>query len=118
MRTDPAELRRQVAALGRRGRGGRFPEELRAALIVYARQQRGRGDVLRKIARSTGVSAGTIQRWTVSDGETARSQALVPVVVREQGAVLAGALTLKAPGGYQVEGLSVVTAAELLLRLE
>ena len=57
----------------------------------------------------------SISRWTKPDGMATR--ALVSVVLRDERAVGTGSLTLCAPGGYQVEGLCVVTAAELRRRL-
>ena len=112
---ESGELRRRVMALGRRTRGARIPEELRAEVIRYAEERRRSGDGVRKIARSLGVSPESIRRWT-TPGTIKRTRALVPVVVREQDEGVK-ALTVVAPGGYRVEGLTVSSAAALLREL-
>lgn len=113
---DAGELRRRVMALGRRTRGARIPEELRAEVINYARERRRCGDGVRRIARALGVSPESIRRWT-TPGAVGRTRALVPIVVRDDRQGAPEAVTVIAPGGYRVEGLTVVTAAALLRAL-
>ena len=117
MKRDPGDLRRQVMALGRRTRGARLPDGLRATVIRYAQERRRRGDGLIEIARSIGVSPESIRRWTTSIGATAKTRALVPIIVREDDDAGVGSVVVSAPGGYRVEGLTVASAAELLRRL-
>lgn len=112
---ESGELRRRVMALGRRTRGARIPEELRAEVIGYAAEQRRCGDGVRKIARSLGVSPESIRRWT-TPSTIKRSRALVPIVLREDDDTVKG-ITVIAPGGYRVEGLSITSAAALLREL-
>ena len=114
MGMEAGDLRREVAALGRRSRGERLPVDLRARLIRHARERPGRGDSLNEIARSVGVSMQSISRWTTQAEMGVRARALVPVVVRASAAVVSGLMTLHAPGGYRIENLSVAAAAELL----
>ncbi len=111
---DGFELGRRVLALGRRGQGARIPVELRAELIRYAGERRRCGEGVGGIARTLGVSAESIRLWTRSD--TIR-RALVPIVVRAEPPVVAGAVTVVAPGGYRVEGLTIAATAELLRHL-
>ena len=120
MRTNAEDFRRQVIALGRRTRGARFPDALRAAIIGHARQRRQQGEGVRKIAQSVGVSPESIRRWTTSGAMPYRSKrrALVPIMVqREHDNVVVDSVIVSAPGGYRVEGLSVAAAADLLRRL-
>ena len=118
MGMEPGDLRREVAALGRRSRGERLPVDLRARLIRHARERRGRGDSLSEIARSAGVSMQSISRWTMQAEVRVRGRGLVPVVVRASAAAVSGLMTLHAPGGYRIENLSVGAAVELLRGLE
>lgn len=112
MAEELARIRRDVAALGPRRRGGRVPGALRGAIGAYARRERARGVAFGAIATAVGVSKESIRRWV----QGARSRALLPVVVRD--AVDDGpGVTLTAPGGYRVERLTLVQAAELLRRL-
>jgi transposase len=120
MKWEADELRRRVKALGRRTRGARLPEALRRAIGEYAREQRRRGEGVRAIAQSVGVSTESIRRWA-SSGDArapeARTAPLVPIVVRDGDDRARGEISVCAPGGYRVEGLTVAAAAELLRRL-
>ena len=66
MTSETGELRRRVMALGRRTRGARIPDELRAEVIRYAMERRQHGDGVCAIAHALGVSSESIRRWTVS----------------------------------------------------
>jgi len=113
---EPGDLRRRVMALGRRTRGARLPDGLRAELIRYALERRQRGDGVIEIARSLGVSPESVRRWTTSS-TIKRTRTLVPIVVREDHDVGAELVTVIAPGGYRVEGLTITSAAALLREL-
>lgn len=117
MQIESKELRQRVVALGRRTRGARIPEDLREEIVRHALERRRRGDAVRTIARSVGVAPESVRRWTrrLSPG---RSRSLVPVVVRDDLDDAGGdVVTVTAPGGYRVEGLTVASAAALLRHL-
>lgn len=116
MASEAGELRRRVMALGRRTRGARLPDKLRAEVIRYAMERRRRGDGVRRIGQALGVSPESIRRWT-TPSTTGRTRALVPIVVRDDDDAPTGPLTLTAPGGYRLDGLSVTSAAALLRAL-
>lgn len=119
MSSEAGELRRRVMALGRRTRGARIPDELRTEVIRYAMERRRHGDGVRRIAQALGVSPESIRRWTTrtTPSATGRARALVPIVVRDDDDAPTGVLTLTAPGGYRVDGLTVTSAAALLRAL-
>lgn len=85
-------------------------------MIRYAIERRRHGDGVRRIAHALGVSPESIRRWT-TPSTTGRTRALVPVVVSDDDDVPTGLLTLTAPGGYRVDGLTIATAAALLRAL-
>ena len=116
MASEAGDLRRRMMALGRRTRGARIPDELRAEVIRYAMERRRHGDGVRTIAQALGVSPESIRRWT-TPSTTGRTRALVPIVVRSDSDAPTELLTLSAPGGYRVDGLTVDTAAALLRAL-
>lgn len=116
MASEAGELRRRVMALGRRTRGARIPDELRAEVIRYAMERRRHGDGVRPIAHALGVAPESVRRWTTPNA-TGRTRALVPIVVRDDDDARTGVLTLTAPGGYRVDGLTVASAAALLRAL-
>jgi hypothetical protein len=94
--------------------GARVPPALRAAIAAYARDERAAGASCRAIAHRLGVSSESIRRWARPGSPHDGAAALVPVhVVAEAGRPL----TVWAPTGYRVEGLSVAETAELLRRL-
>jgi len=103
-------------ALGRRTRGARIPDELRAEVIRYAMERRRHGDGLREIAQALGVSPESIRRWT-TPMSVRQTRALVPIVVRDDDDAPTGPLAVTAPGGYRVDGLTVASAAALLRAL-
>src|SRR5438128_2397344 len=107
------KLRRRVEALGSRHRGARMPARLRAAIAVYAGNERTAGATCRVIAERLGVSAESIRRWTKRTPARTGGD-LLPVRVIAEAAVT---LTVWSPTGYRVDGLSVPEAAELLRRL-
>jgi len=116
MAREAGELRRRVMALGRRTRGARIPEELRAEVIDYAIERRRCGDGVRKIAGALGVSPESIRRWTAPPA-AGRARALVPIVVREDDDASPRPVTVTSPSGYRVEGLTIASAAALLRAL-
>jgi hypothetical protein len=103
-------------ALGRRTRGARIPDELRAEVVRYAIERRRHGDGVRRIARALGVSSESIRRWTTPTA-IGRARVLVPIVVRDDDDAPTGPLALTAPGGYRIDGLTVASAAALLRAL-
>ena len=116
MASEAGDLGRRVKALGRRTRGARIPDKLRAEVIRYAMERRQHGDGVRKVAQALGVSPESVRRWTTPN-TTGRTRALVPIVVRDDDDAPTGLLTLTAPGGYRVGGLTVASAAALLRAL-
>ena len=114
MKREVSELRRQVKVLGPRHRGARIPPSLRAAIAVYAGDERAAGASCRGIAERLGVSAESIRRWTVRTPVRDGGGELVPVRVIAEAA---GRLTIWSPAGYRVDGLSIHAAAELLRSL-
>ena len=114
---------------GRKGGALPFPEALRVFAVRYAEQTVEAGGTVVEAAAKLGVSAPTLYEWrkgrTAGSAKrkkrTERSGVLVPVRVGERPAeaavAQAGPLTVVAPGGFRVEGLSVEAAAALLRKL-
>ena len=88
---------------------------LQAELTRYAVERQHRGDAVRAIAQAVGLSPESIRRWTMAS-PTRRRRALVPVVVHDHDEDRAG-ISVVAPSGYRVEGLTVASAAALLREL-
>ena len=108
--------KKAVSGLGRRGRTTRIPDDVRAAVLTYARSERERGVKWREIARAVGLSESVLVRWTSGERRHPQSARIVPVRVAlpQSGVALAGGVTLVSPSGYRVEGLAVIDALEVL----
>jgi transposase-like protein len=132
MEKELEQFRQEVERLreGRKRGGMPYPEAMRAFAVRYVSQSLEAGGSLAQAATALGVSEPTLQAWRKGKPAAHRrakagteGQALVPVVVSEakkSGRPVepqAGGLTVVAPGGFRVEGLSVEAAAALLRKL-
>jgi transposase-like protein len=109
MDKEAAILRRDLARV-ETGRGRRYPAELRARVVTWARRRRAAGASWEEIKRELGQKFDTVRRWCVDHGET---KALVPVrVVATQ--VPSRTLSVVSPAGFRIDGLSAAEAAALL----
>ena len=107
-----AELRAEFARLGNRGRGKRYPKELRALAIAWARVRREEGVTWRRVAERIGLRTETVRRWCASEAEPRATPGLVPVEV-----VATDRVAVVSPTGWRLEGLSVADAARLVRSL-
>jgi transposase len=114
---------------GRNGGALPFPAALRAFAVRYAEHVVEAGGTVVGAAAKLAVSAPTLYEWrkgrTAGNSRrkpTEKSEVLVPVRVGERPAeaavARAGPVTVVAPGGFRVEGLSVEAAAQLLRKLK
>ena len=105
-------LRELVAAAGQGRRRPRFAKPERARIAVWARGEIKRGNDLRVLSEALGLHANTLRKWLADAPAEAAAPGLLPVRVAAERP--AARLTLVTPGGYRVEGLSVVQVRELL----
>jgi hypothetical protein len=105
------EIRRLRATLARRegGRGKRFAPELRRQIAAVGRRLRDAGQSWFRIGREIGLPGETVRRLC----EAAPSFVAVEVVDD----VVARDLVVVAPTGYRVEGLDINAVVALLARL-
>lgn len=137
MEKELEQFRQEVERLraGRQRGSLPYPEVLRAFAVRYLAHALETGGTFAGAAKALGVSEPTLQAWRKGkpaahrrDKSGAQGQELVPVVVSEAkkpgrpamgqpAAAQAGPLTVVAPGGFRVEGLSLEAAAQLLRKL-
>jgi hypothetical protein len=105
------EVRKLRATLARRegGRGRRFAPELRRQIAAVGRRLRDEGQSWFRIGREIGLPGETVRRLCEA------AAGFVAVEVVDDAA--ARALVVVAPNGYRVEGLDVETVVALLARL-
>lgn len=102
-------LRRRLARLPR-GRGVRFPADLRAEVTAWITDRRAAGAWWSELERELGVSSVTLKRWATP--RTGRMVAMRPVDVIDAPAT--ETVTLVAPNGLRIEGVPVETAIAIL----
>jgi len=132
MEQELEQFRQEVERLraGRQRGGLPYPEAMRAFAVRYLTQAQEAGRTFAEVALTLGVSEPTLQAWRKGKKAAHRRAkaeaprpALVPVEVTEPkkperpSAAPTGTLTVVAPGGFRVEGLSVEAAAQLLRKL-
>ena len=111
MARDCTELRNAIAESRVGQTRWRCPAPLRDEIVGFAQERRREGASVRKTARELGVSESSLNRWLQkADGR------LRPVRVIEKPSSR-DSLVLITPGGYRLEGLSSMSAAEVLRRL-
>jgi hypothetical protein len=111
MDTEAFRLRSELARV-EKGRGKRYPAELQARVVQWAKRRRSAGASWQQIKRELGQRFDTVRRWCQAP-TTARDRALVPVrVVSEQTVVRT--VSVVSPSGFRVDGLTLSEAAALL----
>ena len=115
------EIRSELATLGERTRGFKYPEGFCRRVAVHVRRCLSTGDHATSIAASLTIPWTTLSRWLESYPE-GRSTSLVPVQLLEGTPVVSAVrghspLALVTPKGFRLEGLGLEQAAELLRRL-
>jgi len=95
-------------------RGKRYPAELKARVVEFARARRSEGASWGEISADLGVAFETVRRWCLAAGARS-SHALVPVhVVPERVERL---VSVASPSGYRIEGLTLPDAVAALREL-
>lgn len=101
---------------GDRSRGApRYPHEMRAFAVAHGRAAIAREQTVASAARTLGITAVTLAAW-MKASEPARVRR-VEVVPEQPGTVRDTTVTVTAPSGHAVTGLSVADAAALLRAL-
>ena len=115
-----AEFHARLAALGRRGPGQRYPDDLRMQAVGLANALLASGMSRYAISKKLGVRSDTLRRWC---GASSKPRAVEPVVIAPASAPVrprataGNGIAVTSPDGWRIDGLSVAGAAELLGRL-
>jgi len=103
------ELRQAIEKLEGRGRGKRYPTELRDRILGYVEARISDGVTLEKIGEEIAMSWRTLSRWR---SERRGGFKKVEVAVETKKTV-----TVHGPCGVRVDGLDLDETAELIRRL-
>jgi predicted transcriptional regulator len=106
-------LRAELAGIERRGRGHRYPPELRKRVTAYAVAHHADGTTPREIGDELGMDSRTVERWLEKEHVSGFEQ----LIVQQDAHAPAGRLVVHGPGGVRIEGLDLDALAELLRKL-
>ncbi len=110
MEREAKRLQREISKY-ERGRGRRYPVELRARVASLEGERRADGASWIAMAAELGLGLDKVRRWCAEQKPGTR--ALVPVtVVADRGHE--GRVSIVSPAGYRVDGLLLKEAVELL----
>lgn len=104
-------LKQELDALGPRGRGHRYPKSLREAVVSYVLTARRDGQTWQKLVNELGIGAITLQRWC-EDPTSCSTITPLRVVTRDK--PCSEAVTVVAPNGWRIEGLTFEMALRLM----
>lgn len=118
MPDDIDTLKDDIADL-HRGRGKKYPPELRDEIISTARMLRDGGWTWAAISEALGLSVKALRSLMKRWGRPPQGDAMRPVTVAERADRTAEArgLRIVSPHGWRIEGLTVDDAAALLAKL-
>lgn len=105
-------LRREFSKIGR-GRGQRYPKPLKVRAIALGREQRAAGATWTEIAASIGLYQETIRCWC-NEAREVSSMRRVEIVADEEDKTV----SVVAPSGFRIEGVSLTDALTLLEKLK
>jgi hypothetical protein len=111
-----AEIRERLHG-GRKERRGPYTEAARQAAIAWAQREWSKGSTLSGLGAALGVDRKSIRAWVSLAAPKKPSRPgfrRVEVAPREQ-AVDPGALTFVTSRGHRIEGLTLTSAAALIL---
>ena len=111
MTRDCTELREAITQSRVGQARWRCPVKLRDEIVGFAQERRREGVSVLKIATQLGVSESGLSRWLQKADGRLRPVRLIEEPSRHE------PLVLITPGGYRLEGLSSLSAAEVLRRL-
>ena len=94
--------------------GRRYPSGLREQILAFIQHAKSAGMAVSESCRRLGISSKQLSNWRAAI-RAAEPKALVPVKVIDE--VPWTMLSIVAPNGYRVEGLSAEQAIELMRAL-
>ncbi|MCC6556286.1 MAG: hypothetical protein IT372_25275 [Polyangiaceae bacterium] len=106
-------LRAELARMERRGRGHRYPPELRTRVVAYA-MLRGSGVTPKEVGDELGMDWRTVKRWIEKEDLPGFERIIVH---GDAHGPPAGRLVVHGPCGVRIDGLELDALAELLRKL-
>lgn len=117
MMSELEEIVVALDALPERGRGRRYPSELKAQICAYLAERRKAGVAWARLSAELSIPTNTLQRWHGgrTPASTPNVPTFLPVQVREPDVGIGtGGLILETRDGWCVRGLSLGDVVRLL----
>ncbi len=111
MEREVEALRREFFKFGR-GRGQRYPSALKARAIALAKKQRAAGATWSEVGESIGLHQETMRCWC-NEASEAKTMRRVELVADESEKTV----SIVAPSGFRIEGITLADALSLLEKL-
>lgn len=113
------QLKAAIAAAREGNARGRYPAQLKAAIVEYSRNEHARGTSWTRVAESLELNSGQLHQWNEGGrgGRRGRLRRVVVVEPPDEVSSVAAVLQLELPGGGAVTGLSIRDVAQLLKEL-
>jgi transposase-like protein len=112
MERETEALRREFLKFGR-GRGQRYPSTLKERAIALARERRAAGATWVEIAASLGLHQETMRCWC-NEASEPKTMRRVEIAADESDKTV----SIVAPSGFRIEGLSLADALTSLEKLK
>ena len=111
------KLRALLSTTGRQGPGRGYPPPLREKVARYVLSRREQGATFEQLARTLGVPANTLLRWSRALAKPSSAAAEVPFRRVELVGEVVRSMTVHGPCGLRVEGLDLDSLVTLWRRL-
>jgi len=107
------QLRTNIIRLGK-AHGRRYPPGMKQQILAFVERAKDAGMSVSECCRRLGLSSKQLSMWR-GELRAAEPKALVPVKVVDE--VPWSTLSVVAPNGYRIEGLSTTQAIEVMREL-
>lgn len=111
------EIRAAIRKLGPRGKGRRYPEELKRDVLAYLAERRRMGRGLTATSAELGIPERSLKIWSSAPRPSSVPSFIAMTLAGAPELRPASSIVVHTPGGVRIEGLDVAALADLLRRL-
>jgi hypothetical protein len=116
--TDEATRLRNEITRHTNEHGRKFSPEMRSSILGWVERARQEGLSVVEAGRRIGIPSPQLHGWLTASRRLRKNLALVPVEVAKPRSVNTAQVSLVAPSGFRIEGLTIEQALEALRVLQ
>lgn len=117
--TDEATRLRNEITRHTNEHGRKFSPEMRSSILVWVERARQEGLTVVEAGRRIGIPSPQLHGWITASRRLRKNLALVPIEVAKPRSATSNAhVSLVAPSGFRIEGLTIEQAVEALRVLQ